>query len=175
MHGYTESREHGMTVRQEDDYFLWLQEQVASLREVARTSNAPVDWDGLIEEIEDLGKSERRTLRSHIGTIIEHLLKLRVSPASDPRKGWQETIFRTQRSLAKLLRESPSLRREVGDIITEEMRDTADLVIDVLRLHDELTPEREAGIRAATVTEAEVLGGRDGRVNSDRPISGKSA
>ena len=35
-----------------------------------------MDWDNLIDEIEDLGKSEKRSLDSYLQRLIEHILKL---------------------------------------------------------------------------------------------------
>ena len=59
-----------------------------------------------------MGESLKRSVRSRLRTIIEHLLKLQHSPAQDPRGGWYDTIL-TQRS--DLLDElTPSIRREVG-------------------------------------------------------------
>jgi hypothetical protein len=68
------------------DFLLWTQEQAAALRAV-RKSNLPLDWENLTEEIESLGKSDRRQLRAQIRRILRHLFKLEVSPALDPRGG----------------------------------------------------------------------------------------
>ena len=65
------------------DFFRWTQEQAAALRAV-KNSNLPLDWANLADEIESLGKSDRRQLRSQIRRILRHLLKLEVSPAFDP-------------------------------------------------------------------------------------------
>jgi hypothetical protein len=64
------------------DFFLWTQEQAAALR-CAKASNLPLDWENLAEEIESLGKSDRRELTSQITRILQHLLKLTVSPATE--------------------------------------------------------------------------------------------
>ena len=53
-------------------------EQAATLRR-AKDSNLPRDWENLAEEIESLGKSDRRELMSQIRQILRHLLKLQVS------------------------------------------------------------------------------------------------
>jgi Domain of unknown function DUF29 len=57
----------------ERDYYAWLQDQVRALRE---HRSEDVDWENVAEEIEDLGKSERRGISSHLATLVEHLLKL---------------------------------------------------------------------------------------------------
>src|SRR6202040_3635280 len=74
------------------DFFLWTQEQAAALRAV-KNSNLPLDWANLAEEIESLGKSDRRQLRSQIRRILRHLLKLEASPSVEPRAGWRSTVL----------------------------------------------------------------------------------
>jgi hypothetical protein len=64
----------------------WAEAQAEGLRRAAEAgSNLPLDWYNLAEEIESLGRSQRRELRSRLATIIEHLLKLQFSPAMEPR------------------------------------------------------------------------------------------
>ena len=105
----------------EEDFVRWTEEQAAALREAARLgTNLPLDWENLAEEIDSLGRSARRELGSRIATIIEHLIKLRRSPATDPRSGWMDTIDRERDDIELLLRESPSLKPEVARIIAEE-------------------------------------------------------
>ena len=57
----------------ETDYNQWLKETVKHLQE---RNFEQVDWDNLIEEIESMGKSDRRALMSLLTRLIEHLLKL---------------------------------------------------------------------------------------------------
>jgi len=57
----------------ETDYNQWLKETVKQLQE---RNFEQVDWDNLIEEIESMGKSDRRALMSLLTRLIEHLLKL---------------------------------------------------------------------------------------------------
>ena len=56
--------------------------------------HVPIDWENVAEEIETLGRSERRVVASRIQMIVEHLLKLTVSPAAGPRQGWARTVCR---------------------------------------------------------------------------------
>jgi hypothetical protein len=96
----------------DDDFYLWTQEQAAALREAgAARINAPLDWENLAEEIESLGRSDFRSLRSHVARIIEHLLKLEHSPARDPRSGWKRTVRLHRADSRDIYLDSPSLRR----------------------------------------------------------------
>jgi hypothetical protein len=92
----------------EHDFYAWSKAQADLLR-AGRYSD--LDLEHLIEEVDDLGESLKRSVRSRMRTIIEYLLKLEHSPAQAPRGGRYDTIL-TQRS--DLLDElTPSIRREV--------------------------------------------------------------
>jgi hypothetical protein len=100
------------------DVALWADRQTVLLKR--RAAGEPVDdgeldWPHIAEEIESVGKSERLALRSHIGTVLEHLIKLQASPAIDPRNGWKVSVLRARSSIRRLLKSSPSLRRSRGD------------------------------------------------------------
>ena len=98
----------------EQDFVRWTEAQAANLRQAgAARANLPLDWDNLAEEVESLGRSQRRELRSRIAVVIEHLLKLARSPAEEPRAGWIETIARERAEIERLLEDSPSLRGEL--------------------------------------------------------------
>ena len=115
------------------DLALWSAQQAAALRQAAReASNAAVDWENVAEEIESLGASERRTLASHIRTVIEHLMKLDASPAPQPRAGRRETVARARIDIEVVLEDSPSLRREVPRIAEREHRAARRVVREAL-------------------------------------------
>ena len=58
--------------RYDEDFYTWTQEQAALLREGAVHE---LDLTNLAEEIESLGKSDRRALGSHLRNLVLHLLK----------------------------------------------------------------------------------------------------
>jgi hypothetical protein len=104
------------------DLALWAAQQAHALRSAARERhNLLVDWENVAEEIDSLGASERRTLASHVRTVIEHLMKLEASPATDPRNGWIATILRARDDIEDVLKTSPSLRREVAEVIERQV------------------------------------------------------
>ncbi len=93
----------------ETDYAGWLFEQVERLR---RGELSELDRAHVAEELEDLGKSERRALASHLGVLLVHLLKWDFQ--SDRRtESWRLSIDNARSELDELLTESPSLR---GDL-----------------------------------------------------------
>jgi hypothetical protein len=84
----------------ENDFALWAERQGAILR--AKRFDE-LDLENLIEEVEDLGRRERDMVESHIETILEHLLKLALSHADRPRRGWPVTVDRQRARLARKL------------------------------------------------------------------------
>jgi hypothetical protein len=98
--------------RYDDDFYAWTQHQAEVLRSMAVVDNR-FDREHVAEEIEDLGKSERDSVRSQIRRIIEHLLKLAYSPAEQPRFGWMDTIDDARETLADKL--TATLRRDAEE------------------------------------------------------------
>jgi hypothetical protein len=90
------------------DVYAWSNEQAALLR--ARRF-AALDLERVISEIEDVGGSLYREVRSRVRTIMEHLMKLEHSPAVEPSPGWESTIRTASADIADDL--TPSLRPRV--------------------------------------------------------------
>lgn len=96
--------------RYDVDFFAWTQRTAALLRS-GRVDE--VDAEHLAEEVEDMGKRERRELASRIVVLVGHLLKWRQQP--DQRTlSWKATIVAQRREIADLLADNPSLRPEVA-------------------------------------------------------------
>jgi len=96
----------------EEDFYVWTQRQAEALRRLAETRpNLELDFPHLIEEVEDLGTSQRDAVRSQLRRIIEHCLKLEHSAATEPRGGWYDSILDARAELDDKL--SPSLRRDL--------------------------------------------------------------
>lgn len=124
-----------------EDFFAWSQQQADALRAAGRSgSNQRLDWENLAEEIESLGRSDRRELASGIATVIEHHVKLACSPARDPRPGWQQTIRRERAEIERILDDSPSLRREVFDIASKVAGGAIELALLEMDARSELSP-----------------------------------
>ena len=99
----------------DEDFVRWTEEQSSALRDAAKIgTNLPLDWENLAEEIESLGRSQRRELRNRLAVILEHLIKLEHSPTIDPRTGWMDTISRERLNIEDLLRDSPSLKNQLA-------------------------------------------------------------
>lgn len=105
-------------VKYEQDFYGWTQEQARLLRE---GRFAELDVANIVEEIETLGRSERRELTSRLRVLLSHLLKWQYQPEYRGRS-WSATI-ETQRDEARtVLAENPSLKPQVEDITVDAYR-----------------------------------------------------
>jgi len=93
----------------ETDFYGWIQNQAAALR---TRSLANLDFDNLVEEIESVGKSEKRELESRLESLLMHLLKWQYQP-NFRSASWQITIKDQRRRIADHLEENPSLKNFV--------------------------------------------------------------
>jgi Domain of unknown function DUF29 len=141
----------------DEDFVRWTEEQAAALRS-AKGSNLPLDWENLAEEIESLGKSDRRELRSQVTRVLRHLLKLEASPAAEPRVGWRATIREARSEIEAVLEDSPSLRNEVKALIWRQIRAAAELAADDLMQHGEPPDAVWARLDKEHYTTEQVLG-----------------
>lgn len=97
------------------DFYQWTLQNAELLR-AGRAGEA--DLEHIAEEIEDMGKRERRELISRLSVLICHLLKWQAQPERRS-KSWSATIAVQRKDLAKLLHEMPSLRRYLADNLNE--------------------------------------------------------
>jgi hypothetical protein len=109
----------------EADFYLWCFEQAENLRQ-GRFATA--DLPNIIEELESMGRSDRRALRSSYRLVLQHLLKWQFQP--DKRTpSWETTIDRESDVIEETEAESPSLRSQsvglVRTIYPKARRDAA--------------------------------------------------
>ncbi|MBD2629548.1 DUF29 domain-containing protein [Trichormus variabilis] len=93
------------------DFYAWTQEQAHLLRTGQFNQ---IDFDHIAEEIEDIGRFEKRELESRLEVLIMHLLKWQFQPNLRSRS-WQLTINEQRLRLEKLLKENPSLSSFLAD------------------------------------------------------------
>jgi Domain of unknown function DUF29 len=99
----------------ETDYLQWIETTVEKFR---NHDYGNVDWENLIEEMEDMGRSERRSMESNLIVVLLHLLKWQYQP--ECRSGsWESSIIEHRRRIKKALKESPSLKPYLESIFGE--------------------------------------------------------
>jgi hypothetical protein len=75
----------------ESDILGWSEDQAERLRRIARgelPNDVGIDWPNVIEEIEDVGKRERRAAMSLLNVALVHVLKAYGWPEHRDRDHW---------------------------------------------------------------------------------------
>jgi len=99
----------------ETDFYAWTQRQAQLLK---TRQFHQIDWQNITEEIEDMGRSEKRQLESRLEILIMHLLKWQYQPNFRSRS-WQLTVKEQRLRLEKLLNKNPSLKSSLTEAVTE--------------------------------------------------------
>ena len=96
----------------ERDFAAWLEQQAA----LARAGKASLlDLTNIAEELEDMGRSERRALESQFIRLLMHLLKWHYQKTH--RSGsWHVSIRDARRQIERILSDSPSLQPYAAEI-----------------------------------------------------------
>ncbi|MBK1642717.1 hypothetical protein CKO12_12720 [Chromatium okenii] len=96
-----------------EDFFLWTQQQAMLLRQGQLNA---IDAANLAEEIDSMGKRDRRALTSHLVNLLLHLLKWDYQPE---RRGisWQLSIRNARQEIELILNDSPSLRQQLATFV----------------------------------------------------------
>lgn len=103
----------------EQDFYAWANEQAALLRS-GRLSAA--DIEHIAEEIESMGKTEKRELISRLKVLLLHLLKWRYQPVGRS-VSWQLTIKEQRREVARHLADNPSLKSRLFETMADAYGD----------------------------------------------------
>jgi hypothetical protein len=120
------------------DFYAWTQEQAVLLR--ARKWH-DLDYDNLAEELEALGKRDRRELERRLEVLVMHLLKWCSQPERRERsRGWRSTVREQRRRLSRLLQDSPSLRSEVPALLDDGYPHARGKALDETSLPSETLP-----------------------------------
>lgn len=100
-----------MGIAYEKDIVAWANEQASFIR-AGRFDL--LDIEHLAEEIEDVGKSEKRELASRMALLLSHLLKWQFQSG---RRGasWQRTIKEQRKAITLEIKSTPSLKVSLND------------------------------------------------------------
>jgi hypothetical protein len=72
-----------------------------------------------------------------VETLIEHLVKLELSPPAEPRRGWRETVLPERAAIKRLIKATPSLAPSLDAVIAEELPTAIQLAVASLTTYGE--------------------------------------
>jgi hypothetical protein len=123
----------------EQDYCLWLEQTIQQLQTGELNQ---LDIIALIEELQDMGNSEKNALESNLRILLMHLLKYRYQPHKRSNS-WLFTIREHRKRLLKAFKKSPSLKRYYETVFAECYQDGRELASDETGLSLKVFPDGE--------------------------------
>jgi hypothetical protein len=121
----------------EQDYYLWIKQTVNLLQD---QKFSEIDLVNLIEEIKDMGKSEKRAINSNLRILLMHLLKYRYQ--SEKRSNsWLFTIVEHRKRIQESLEISPSLKAYYHEVFVKCYQDARELAAAETGLSIDLFPQ----------------------------------
>ncbi|MFM7407178.1 MAG: DUF29 domain-containing protein [Cuspidothrix sp.] len=112
----------------DNDLQLWIEQTIQQLQNHEFES---LDIEHLIEELVDLGKSEKNTLTSNLKILLAHLLKLKIQhDAPDSMKGsWYSSVVEHRQRVLDNLADTPSLKSFLAEALEKAYPDARKLAI----------------------------------------------
>jgi hypothetical protein len=98
------------------DFSAWSSEQARRLRKLKPHG---LDWQNLAEEVESLGRSDKRAIGSALKIILEHLIKWRFQPEKRS-SSWSDSIEEHRDRIIRILEDSPSLATLPRSLLEQE-------------------------------------------------------
>lgn len=104
------------------DFNLWVEQTKLKIQ---NRDFENMDWDNLLDEIDDMGKSEKRSLESYLQRLIEHILKLRYWESEKEKnfRHWQSEVINFRNLIKRLLKRNPSFNRYMENVYQELFQD----------------------------------------------------
>jgi hypothetical protein len=119
------------------DYYLWLS-HTANL--ISEGKFSEIDAANLIEEIEDMGRSEKRAIESNLVVLLLHLLKYKYQ-LEKRSNSWKSSVREHRRRLRKAFSDSPSLKRHFEEVVDECYQDAREQAADETELPLDTFPQ----------------------------------
>lgn len=115
------------------DYALWLETTIEQLNS---RDFSELDLENLLEELEDLGRSDKRALKSLLTRLLEHLLKFVYwhSEREYCQNSWRAEIRTFRIQIKDLLKESPSLNTYLVNIFDQCYNNARAVILDLTGL-----------------------------------------
>jgi hypothetical protein len=144
------------------DVLAWSQHQADLLRRVSRGERVNgVDWEHVVEEVEDVGLSQLNAVRSYLRLMLVHLMKIHCWPAHEAVRHWRGEIATFQQEASQRFAPSMRQRIDLGELYQRALRQLTDADDDGDLSHpvpatcpftlDQLLNERRATLEAMLV------------------------
>lgn len=116
-----------------DDVWIWSRQQAEALRQ--RDFGA-IDWDNVIEEIEDVGNRHYDRWISNCGNAIAHLLKIEHCQSPENVSHWWREVLAYRQKMFRTLRRHRGMKWQLGEMLAEAWGDGRRDAVDAMAVYD---------------------------------------
>ncbi len=108
----------------DSDFNLWVEEIKTKIQ---NRDFDNMDWESLLDEIDDMGASQKRALDSYMQRLIEYILKLRYwqSEVVRCRNGSMAEVSNFRSRINRILKKNPSLKNYLASEYSDIYQDAA--------------------------------------------------
>ncbi|NES99577.1 MAG: DUF29 domain-containing protein [Sphaerospermopsis sp. SIO1G1] len=112
----------------DQDLQLWIETTIIQLQ---NNEFASLDIENLIEELMELGKSEKNALKSNLKILLAHLLKLKVqhNVPETMKASWYSSVVEHRQRVIDNLTDTPSLKSYLTEALEKAYPDARKLAI----------------------------------------------
>lgn len=118
------------------DFNAWVHSQISLL---TQGKVSELDIEHLVEELEDMGKSNLNELESRYVILIAHLLKWQFQSDYQGRS-WLNSIDEQRVQIGRLLRKFPSLKPKIQEAVEDAYPDALKLAVKETTLDKSIFP-----------------------------------
>jgi len=110
------------------DLLVWIE---CTIEQLKNREFESLDIEHLIEELVDLGKSEKNALRSNLMVLLAHLLKLKVQHdlPDSMKESWYYSVIEHRQRVLNNLTDTPSLHSFLAEAVEKAYQDGRKLAI----------------------------------------------
>lgn len=125
-----------MQPKHDEDFYGWAMTEVQLLKEGKLNE---LDIDNLIEELENMGVSEKNQLENRLSQLLMHLLKWQFQHNLQS-KSWEISIKKQRRGIRKIIRQNPSLKAKIDQCLRDAYQDAREDAADETGLDEKTFP-----------------------------------
>ena len=132
------------------DPYAWSVEQSEALR---NRDFSAIDWENVIEEIESVGRTEKRIWTSKCANTITHFLKIEHAKLATPAEveGWEDEVQRFRRQMVAVIVDNPRLQNLYPEMFRAAWHQGRNAALDALASYDvehNLQPDKRSARKA---------------------------